>query len=53
MLIREFLEIGKVKLKVTLLMKIKIIPYKVWQIPNFLVPRALKGKVTKMLKKRL
>jgi len=39
---RSFLEMGKVRLEVAPLIKIKIIPYKVWQVLSFLISRANK-----------
>ena len=44
---------GKVKPEVALLIKIKTIPHKTWQIFSFLVSRALKGEVAEILKERL
>ena len=42
---------GYISKDITLLLKIKTVPYKVWQVLNFPVPKALQKKVIKILQK--
>jgi hypothetical protein len=49
----DFTYCGRVRPEVVLPQKIKTVPYKVWQVLSFPIPRALKGKVIKMLNDRI
>jgi hypothetical protein len=49
----DFSHIGKVRLDVVLLQIIKTIEHKAWQVPRFLIPKALHLVVVKMLQEKL
>jgi hypothetical protein len=49
----DFTHYKRVRSEIALSQKIKTIPHEVWQMPNFLIPRAFKGKVIKMLNDRI
>jgi hypothetical protein len=49
----DFTYCGKIRPEMALSQKIKIIPYKAWQVPSFPIPRALKKKIIKMLNDRI